>query len=81
MATVRLIAGQFSADAMTEFSLIACFELYFLLGFSVSVSVYALGGSTGFDFLGGSTGSNLLNPLPVFIKFDDSMFLVMGLDR
>ena len=32
----------------------------------MSVSVYGLGGSTGFDFL---------NPLPVFIKFDDSIFL------
>ena len=41
-----------SADIMTEFSLIASFELYFLLGFSVSVSVYGLGGSTGFDSLG-----------------------------
>ena len=40
---------RFSADVMTEFSLIASFELYFLLGFSVSVSVYGLGGSTGFD--------------------------------
>ena len=57
---------RFSADDMTEFSLVASFELYFLLGFSVSVSVYGLGGSTGFDFL---------NPLPVFIKFDDSIFL------
>ena len=62
---------RFSADAMTEFSLTASFKLYFLLGFSVSVSVYGLGGSTGFD---------LLNPLPVLIKFDDSMFLVLGLD-
>ena len=50
---------RFSADAMTEFSLVASFELYFLLRFSVSVSVYSLGGSTGFD---------LLNPLPVFIN-------------
>ena len=43
---------RFSADAMTEFSLVAGSELYFLLGFSVSVSVsvYGLGGSTGFDF-------------------------------
>ena len=57
---------RFSADTMTEFSLIANFELYFLLGFSVSVSVYGLGGSTGFNLLGGSTGSNLLNPIPVF---------------
>ena len=56
---------RFSADAMTEFSLIASFELYFLLSFSVSVSVYGLGGITGFDLLGGSTGSNLLNHLPV----------------
>ena len=56
-------------------------QLKFLLGFSTSVSVYGLEGSTGFDLLGGSTGSNLLNPLPVFIQFDDSMFLVLGLDR
>ena len=41
---------RFSADAMTE---IASFEVNFLLGFSVSVSVYGLGGSTGFDLLGG----------------------------
>ena len=47
----------------------------------MSVSVYGLEGSTGFDLLGGSTGSNLLNPLPVFIKSDDAMFLVLGLDR
>ena len=58
---------RFSADAMTEFSLVASFELYFLhTRFSVSVFVYGLGGSAGFD---------LLNPLPVFIKFDDSIFL------
>ena len=57
---------RFSADAMTEFSLIASFKVYFLLGFSVSLSVCGLGGSTGFDLLGGSTGSNLWNPLPVF---------------
>ena len=37
----------------------------------MSVSVHGLGGSTGFD---------LLSPLPVFIKFDDSMFLVLGLN-
>ena len=48
---------------MTEFSLVASFELYFLLRFSVSVSVCGLGGSTGFDFL---------NPLPIF---DYSIFL------
>ena len=36
------------------------------------MTVYGLGGSTGFD---------ILNPSPVFIKFDDSMFLVLGLDR
>ena len=36
--------------------------------------VYGLEGRTGFDLLGGSTGSNLLNPLPAFIQFDDSMF-------
>ena len=49
---------RFSTDAMTKFSLVASFELYFLLaGFSVSVSVYGLGGSTGFDLLEGSTGS------------------------
>ena len=46
----------------------------------MSVSVYGLEGSTGFDLLGGSTGSNLLN-LHVFIKCDDSMFLVLGLDK
>ena len=41
---------------MTEFSVITSFELYFLLGFSVSVTVYGLRGSTGFD---------ILNSLPV----------------
>ena len=66
---------RFSADA------IASFEVHFLLGFSVSVSVYRFGRSTGFDLLGGSTDSNFMNPLPVFIKFDDFMFLVLGLDR
>ena len=68
---------------MTEFSLIASFELYFLFGFSVLVSVYGLEGSTGFDLLGGSNGSKLLNPLPVFINLrtPQFMFLVLGLDR
>ena len=59
---------------MTEFSLIASFEVYFLLGFSVSVSLYGLGGS--FDLLGGSTGSNLLNSLPVFINLMTPCFLL-----
>ena len=44
---------RFNADTMTDrdFSLIASFELYFLPGFSTSVSVYGLRGSTGFDLL------------------------------
>ena len=61
---------RFSADAMAELSLIASFELYFYL---VSVCLcLSMVCSTGFD---------ILNPLPLLIKFDDSMFLVLGLDR